>query len=161
MIGIHRPVSGICACKTWLLSNLWYKLHLIRQYIFDHSEAVGALPVGTAPTTSSFSTQHLASMYWVKTTARRDENIWVLGFGVPYARAFTIGFMPLSKQVHDNNFCKQMHISLKQRIFIMPTLPSLAALQVVIMTTDSATSHDKIGTNLGPWQLSFFCVLIW
>ena len=40
----------------------------------DHSDVVGASPVGAAPTTSSFSTEHLASMDWMKTTARRDEN---------------------------------------------------------------------------------------
>ena len=38
--------------------------------IVDHSDVVGASPVGAAPTTSSFSTQHLASMDWAKTTAR-------------------------------------------------------------------------------------------
>ena len=36
---------------------------------------VGASPVGTAPTTSSFSTQHLASMDCPKATARRDESL--------------------------------------------------------------------------------------
>ena len=35
-----------------------------------HSEVVGTLPVGTAPTTSSFLTKHLATMDWTKTTAR-------------------------------------------------------------------------------------------
>ena len=30
--------------------------------IVDNADVVGALPVGAAPTTSSFSTQHLASM---------------------------------------------------------------------------------------------------
>ena len=38
-----------------LPSNLWYKLHLSRYKIIDHSYVVGASPVGTAPTTS-FST---------------------------------------------------------------------------------------------------------
>ena len=36
--------------------------------IFDHSDVVGALPVGAAPTTSSFSTQHLASTDYTKTS---------------------------------------------------------------------------------------------
>ena len=40
----------------------------------DHSDVVGAVPVGTAPTTSSFSTHHLTSIDCTKTTARRDEN---------------------------------------------------------------------------------------
>ena len=38
--------------------------------IVDHSDVVGASPVGAAPTTPSFSTQHLASMDWAETTAR-------------------------------------------------------------------------------------------
>ena len=46
----------------------------------DHSEVVGASPLGAAPTTSSFSTQHMASMDWAKITARREDNH--LSFGV-------------------------------------------------------------------------------
>ena len=38
--------------------------------IADHSDVVGASPVGAAPTTSLFSPEHLASMVWAKTTAR-------------------------------------------------------------------------------------------
>ena len=38
--------------------------------IVDNSYVVGASHVGAAQNTSSFSTQHLASMDWVKTTAR-------------------------------------------------------------------------------------------
>ena len=37
--------------------------------IVDHSDVSGA-----APTTSSFLTEHLDSIDWAKTTARRDEN---------------------------------------------------------------------------------------
>ena len=37
--------------------------------IVDHSDVVGATPVGGAPTTSSWSTYHLASIDWAKTTA--------------------------------------------------------------------------------------------
>ena len=39
-----------------LLSNLWYKSTFVGNKIVDHSDAVGASPVGAAPTTSSFST---------------------------------------------------------------------------------------------------------
>ena len=48
--------------------------------IVDNSDVVGASPVGAAPTTSSFSTWHLASMDWVKTTARGDKkqlSFWI------------------------------------------------------------------------------------
>ena len=47
---------------------------LVGNTIVNHSDVVGASPVGTAPTTSSFSTQHLASMDWAKTTAWWDEK---------------------------------------------------------------------------------------
>ena len=42
--------------------------------IVDHADVVRSSPVGAAPTTSSFSSEHLASMDWAKTTARRDEK---------------------------------------------------------------------------------------
>ena len=45
---------------------------LVGNQIVDHSDVVGASPVGAAPTTSSFSTKHLASTDWVKTTTRWD-----------------------------------------------------------------------------------------
>ena len=47
---------------------------LVGNKIVDHSDVVGASPVGAAPTTSSFSTKHLASTGWVKTTTRWDEK---------------------------------------------------------------------------------------
>ena len=53
---------------------------LIGNKFVDHSDAVGASPVGAAPTTSSFSTWHLASLDWAKTTARRGEKL--LSFGI-------------------------------------------------------------------------------
>ena len=55
----------------------------------DHSDVVGASPVGAAPTTSSFSTWHLALMAWEQiTSARWDEE--VLGFGASYIRCLTV-----------------------------------------------------------------------
>ena len=47
---------------------------LVGNKIVDISDVVGASPVGAAPTTSLFSTQHLASMDWAKTTARWDKK---------------------------------------------------------------------------------------
>ena len=41
--------------KICLLSNLHYNSYLDREYIIiDHSDVIGASPVGAAPTTSSF-----------------------------------------------------------------------------------------------------------
>ena len=53
-----------------------------------HSEVVGTLPVGTAPTTSSFFTKHLATMDWTKTTARPWTTVtmtWLLTWLIVYA----------------------------------------------------------------------------
>ena len=47
---------------------------LVGDKIVDHSDVVGASPVGAAPTTSSFSTEHLASLDWGKTTTRWDRK---------------------------------------------------------------------------------------
>ena len=42
--------------------------------VADHSDVVGASPVDAAPTTSSFSTYHLVSMVWAKTTEDETNN---------------------------------------------------------------------------------------
>ena len=63
---------------------------LVGNKIVDHSDLVGTSPVGTAPTTSSFSTEHLASTDWAKTTATRDEKNYVLGFGESYIRGLAV-----------------------------------------------------------------------
>ena len=59
---------------------------LIGNEIVAHSDVVRALPAGAAPTTSSFSTEHMASM-----TQRQEEtwNIYVLEFGATYIRDLT------------------------------------------------------------------------
>ena len=54
--------------------------HALAAYkIVDHSDVVGAAPVGAAPTTSSFSTSHLTLLDWAKKTARPDEKQLSLG----------------------------------------------------------------------------------
>ena len=47
--------------------------------IADHSDVVGASPVGAAPTTSSFSTWHLVSRDLAKTAASQYENLLSVG----------------------------------------------------------------------------------
>ena len=49
-------------------------LTLVGNEIVDHSDVVGAAPVAAAPTTSSFSPEHLASMAWAKTTTKWHEK---------------------------------------------------------------------------------------
>ena len=67
--------------KTNTVKSLDIRRTLVGNKIVDHSDVVGASPVGAAPTTSSFSTEHVASMDLAKTTARRDEKrlaIWCI-----------------------------------------------------------------------------------
>ena len=62
---------------------------LVDNKIVDHSDVVGASPVGAAPTTSSFSTHQLVSLDWAKTTAWRDEKHLSLAiWGVLYQRFY-------------------------------------------------------------------------
>ena len=63
---------------------------LVGNKILDHSDVAGASPVGAAPTTSSFSTKHLASIDCTKATARWDEKHLSFGFGASYIRDFMV-----------------------------------------------------------------------
>ena len=54
----------------------------VGNWIVDHSDVVGAAPVGAAPSTSSFSTWYMASKDWAKTanckTRRETFKFWDL-----------------------------------------------------------------------------------
>ena len=69
-------------CQT---SNIRHTL--ARNKIVDHSYVVG-----TAPTTSSFSTEHLGPVDSAMTTERRD-NIYILGFCMSYIRGLTVTWL--------------------------------------------------------------------
>ena len=71
---LQKFTTDMNYCQT---SNI---RHALGNTVVDHSDVVGASPVGAAPTTSSFLTQHLASMDWAQTTTRRDEKH--LSFGI-------------------------------------------------------------------------------
>ena len=58
-VNIYCQISNICCT-------------LIGNKIVDHSDVVGSSPVGAAPTTSSFSIYHMASIYCTKLNARQD-----------------------------------------------------------------------------------------
>ena len=62
--------------KYWTVNIVSYRqvFHIRRTLVSNHSDVVGASPVGAAPTTSSFLTKHVVSVDWAKRTARRDEN---------------------------------------------------------------------------------------
>ena len=69
MIADYHQTSNICMIADYYqTSNI--RCTLVGNKLVDHSDVFGASPVGAAPTTSSFSTHHLAS----KTTAKWDEN---------------------------------------------------------------------------------------
>ena len=72
---------------------------LVGNKIVDHSDVVGASPVGAAPTTSSFSTLHSASIYCAKTTTSRYEKHLSYGFGASYIRDFTVDWIQLDKDL--------------------------------------------------------------
>ena len=60
---------------------------LVGNKIVDHSDVVGAPPVGAAPTTPSFAAWHLASRDLAKTATRQYENLLsVVIWGVLYQR---------------------------------------------------------------------------
>ena len=71
LLNNHSAFKSQCdnySCKMCQTSNISHTI--VGNKIVDHSDVVGAVPTGTAPTTSSFSTKHLASIVWAKTTAR-------------------------------------------------------------------------------------------
>ena len=59
--------------------HIYHKVSIWGNKIVDHSDVVGASPVGAAPTTSSLSTWYLASRDSAKTAARRYENLLSVG----------------------------------------------------------------------------------
>ena len=79
--------------RNWYVGQ-WYcqtsniRCTLVGNWIVDHSDVVGASPVGAAPTTFSFSTKHLASMMRLKPL--QDEKHWSFGFGAPCIRDLTV-----------------------------------------------------------------------
>ena len=52
---------------------------LVGNEIVNHSDVVGASPVNAAPSTSSFSTSHLASKDSAKTASRQCDNLLSVG----------------------------------------------------------------------------------
>ena len=78
-------------CRSWFQESIYCKASnisctLVHNKIVDHSDVVGASPVGAAPNTSSFSTWHLASRDSAKKAARQYENLLSVGFGAVYIK---------------------------------------------------------------------------
>ena len=92
--------TSICNNDIFLLieinmHNAYYQISyinrtLVGDEIVDHSDVVGASPVGAAPTTSSSrlnSVKHLATIDWAEKTARWDKKHLSV---VIYARGMTV-----------------------------------------------------------------------
>ena len=103
-IAIHHTFQTYVYLYTnihWRTHSHWYsyisyiyqisniRRTLAGNKIVDHSNVVGASPGSSAPTTSSFTTQHLVSIDCAKTTARRDKKhlsleIWCVLYLILY-----------------------------------------------------------------------------
>ena len=90
-----NKTSTITYCKTSNISHT-----LVGNKFVDHSDVVGASPVGAAQTTSSFSTKRLASMDWAKITARWDEKHSSLGIWCILYQMFNINTLYIKKWLH-------------------------------------------------------------
>ena len=75
---------------------------LVGNNIVHHSDVVGASLFGAVPTTSSFSTEHVASVDSAKTTARRDDKYLSVGISAAYIRCLIVGvdLLPALLQVN-------------------------------------------------------------
>ena len=63
-------------CSDWNYCQKSYiSRTLLGSKIVDHSDVVGASPVSAAPTTSSLSTEHKASMDWARQMQDQMRNI--------------------------------------------------------------------------------------
>ena len=71
--GVYRQVSNI-------------RRTLVGNKIVDHSDVVGASPVGAAPTTSSFSTNTWLQLIEQRQLQDETRNIYVWGLGASYIR---------------------------------------------------------------------------
>ena len=73
MIHIRGP-QCIIHLQIYIISHT-----LVDKKIVDYPDVVGASPTDDAPTTSSLSTWHLASMDWAEPTAREDDKHLSIG----------------------------------------------------------------------------------
>ena len=131
-----------CQCQTSNRSGT-----LVGNKIVDHSDVVGASPVGADPTTSSFSTN-----IWFQCIGQRqlqDETRIVLGFGVTYIRDFIV--------VAVYHFLMQVS-NLESQGFQQATNVQKEAIPHILNNTDvlikSQTGSGE--THQGPISLTLF-----
>ena len=82
---------------------------LVGYKIVDHSDVVGASPIGAAQTTSSFSTWQLSSKDWTKAAAGREEKHLSLGFGATYIRGLTLYVIFIITMCHATSTCIRVY----------------------------------------------------
>ena len=90
IIKILLKFIGLTGIYSYLkVSNI--RRTLVGNKIVDHSDVVGASPVGAAPTTSSFSKLN-TWLQWIGQRQQQGEtrNIYVLGLGASYIRELTV-----------------------------------------------------------------------
>ena len=87
--GVPGMIHSLKVTVKYRQTSNIYRI-LVGNKIVDHSDVVGASPVGAVPTISSFSTYHIAAMDSAKTTASRDGNISVLWFAAFYIISFVV-----------------------------------------------------------------------
>ena len=71
MNNLKKKMTATFAEKS-VMGVIYHQTSNISHTLVDNK--IRVLSVGTAPTTSSFSTWHMASMDWAETTARRDDK---------------------------------------------------------------------------------------
>ena len=99
-----RVIKGFYC--IYLLSKLKYKHTLV-----DNLDVVGA-SVGAAPITSSFSTYHLASVNWAKTTVRWYEKHLSCGIWCGlFIRGLTV-YIDLNKTLKNGQPDLWIHVAL-------------------------------------------------
>ena len=94
---LNADQASLCLLQTQRYAVSTISRTLVGNKIVDHSDVVGASPVGAAPTTYSFSTWHLASVGWAKTTARRDEKHLCFGIWSTCIRDLTVTYHNMLK----------------------------------------------------------------
>ena len=137
-------------CQT---SNIRCSLvHAVGNKFVAHSDGIGASPVSAAPTTSSFSTWHMASMDWANTTAtcaRPDETHLSLGFGATYIINLTVNTTMAAFVRNDPGQVTATH--LKIRYIYRLTINDLQWLHLKTGQQDSSSRSGHQG-NVHHWQ---------
>ena len=123
-------------CRVVFLSDLVNNYHktsnisrtLVGNEIVANSDVVGASPVGAAPTTSSFSTEHLASMDWAKVTTRRYQKHLSFGIWCDLYQRFTVVRIIITDSIGCNWYTLIRYTDLRKMHFSTIVISALTKL---------------------------------